>query len=147
MENPLLGELGYIATEDGRFVSSDHMRIAEIIRDYNPDLALGWIPPELRRDASEHCWAVFEKGVVVATFEECDERILEHLWLHDNAKHDVLARLDAHNRAVEVINLKKQMEESEMRQDLVASVLKSPLHWYKVRKGLTIEDHGDNERR
>lgn len=143
MSNEMLGSLGYIATEDGRFVSSDHMRIAEIIQDYNPDLALGWIPPEMRRSEDKKPWAVFERGVLVATFEECDERILEHLWLHDNAKHNVLARLDAHNKAVEAINLKRQIEESEVRQDLVASVLKSPLHRYRLTKDITIDDRGD----
>lgn len=146
MPGEILGTLGYIATEDGRFVSSDHMRIAEIIHDYNPDLALGWIPPELRRDEDKKVWAVFEHGIVVATFEECDERILEHLWLHDNAKHDVLARLDAHNKAVEAVNLKKQIEEAEMRQELIVSVLKSPLHRYRLNKDVTIEDHGDRLR-
>jgi hypothetical protein len=147
MAGEILGNLGYIATEDGRFVSQDHMRIAEIIQDYNPDLALAWIPPELRRDEDKKVWAVLERGTVVATFEECDERILEHIWRHDNAKHNVLADLEAHNAAIEAINLKKQIEESEARQDLVASVIKSPLHWYKLKKGLTIEDHGDGRSR
>ena len=140
----MLGGLGYVAAEGGRFVSSDHMRIAEIIQDYNPDLALGWIPPEMRRNEDKKVWAVFERGVIVATFEECDERILEHLWLHDNAKHDVLARLDAHNKAIEAINLKRQIEEAEVRQDLVASVLKSPLHRYRLNRDTVINDYGDN---
>jgi hypothetical protein len=55
----------------------------------------------------------------------------------------VLAELEAHNAAIEAINLKKQMEEAEVRQDIVASVLSSPLHSYKLSKNKVIRDDGD----
>jgi hypothetical protein len=127
--------LGYVATEDGRFVSSDHIRIAEILQDYDPDLHLAWIPPENRGPGDTKIWGVFFKQHLVARFEECDHRILAYIWSGDSQKHDVLANIEAEEAAKRAIELKKQMEEAELRQDHVVSALKSPLHYYKMENG------------
>lgn len=144
MGDELLNKLGYIATDDGRFVSGDHVRIAEIIQDYDPKLFLAWIPPEQRTATDSHPWAVFYRNKLVASFEHCDHRILAYLWDHDSQRGNVLAKLDAQNAAVQAIKMKEDMERAEGRQDLIASTLRTPLHTYKISKDLTIRDYGDN---
>jgi hypothetical protein len=120
---------------DNRLVSSDHVNIAEIIADYDPDLELCWIPPDARVHG-EDPWAVFHTKdghrYLVKTFTECDHRILAYLFQNDTARNDVLARLEAEEAAKQAIELKRQIEESEQRQDMVATALKSPLHTYRI---------------
>lgn len=144
MGDELLNKMGYMATEDGRFVSGDHVRIAEIIQDYDPDLRLAWIPPEHRSATDTHPWAIFYRNKLVASFEHCDHRILAHLWDHDTQRGNVLAKLDAQNAAAKALALKREMDESEFRKDIVAHTISSPLHSYKLPSGKVIRDYGDN---
>ena len=127
-----------IATPDGYFVSQEHVRIAQIIQDFDPELFLVFIPPSKRdrNDPDEKPFALAhmpgdKPAYIVSYFDDCDERILEFAFMNDTRRHDVLARLEAHDAAVQAVNLKKVMEEEEMKQDLVASIVRSPLHTYK----------------
>lgn len=124
-----------IPTEDGRWVSEKHERIARIIQDYDPELHLAYIPPE-NREANDVPFAVIhtphgKPSYVVFTANECDERILERLWENDSTKGDPLARIDNHNAALKAIEIRKQMDEAEERQDLVSHIVRSPLNVYK----------------
>ena len=125
-----------IPTEDGRWVSESHERIARIIQDYDPELFLAYVPPNERQPGETAPFAVIHQpnvgpSYVVATFADCDERILEHLWTIDNKHGDVLTRMDAHNAALEAIKLKKKMDEAEERQDLISHIIKSKKNVYK----------------
>jgi hypothetical protein len=125
-----------IPTDDGRWVSEKHERIARIIQDYNPDLHLAYIPPD-KRDPNDVPFAVIhtpqgKPSYIVFTANECDERILERLWETDSAKQgDILSKIDAHNAAVEAIRMKKELDEAEERQDLISHIVRSPLNVYK----------------
>jgi hypothetical protein len=125
-----------IPTDDGRWVSESHERIARIIKDYDPTLSLAYIPPD-KREPGDVPFAVIHEPMgkpayIVFTAETCDERILERLWAADTVKQgDILTNLDAHNAAVEAVKLKKKMDEQENRLDFVESVIKSPLNTYK----------------
>lgn len=132
-----------IPTDDGRWVSESHERIARIIQDYDPELHLAYIPPD-KREPGDVPFAVIHQpasrpGYIVFTAAECDERILERLWASDNKHGDVLSRLDAHNAALEAVKLKKQMDEAEERQDLVKHVVRSPKSVYK-HNGIEFRD-------
>lgn len=127
-----------IATPDGYFVSQEHIRIAQIIQDFDPELFLVFIPPSKRdrNDPNEKPFALAhmpenKPSYIVSYFDDCDERILEFAFMNDTRRHDVLARLEAHDAAVQAIKLKKLMEEEEMKQDLVASIVRSPKHQYR----------------
>lgn len=124
-----------IPTDDGRWVSEDHERIARIIQDYDPDLHLAYIPPD-KREPGDVPFAVLhtppgQPGYIVFTAEYCDERILARLFAGDTAKTDVLAGIDTHNAALEAIRLKKQMDYEEERSELVKSIVKSPKTVYR----------------
>lgn len=131
-----------IPTEDGRWVSEAHERIARIIQDYDPELFLAYIPPDRREPgdvpfAILHCPAGRE-SYIVFTVEHCDERILERLWATDNRNGDVLNRLDAHNAALEAVKLKKELDVREERAELVQSIVRSSKSVYK-HDGITYQ--------
>lgn len=124
-----------IPTADGRWVSEKHERIARIIQDYDPDLHLAYIPPD-KREPGDIPFAVIHTppdapDYVVATFDDCDERILEHLWSIDNKHGDVLSRMDAANAAKEAVKLREQLDREEERKELIGSIVRSPLNVYK----------------
>lgn len=127
-----------IATPDGYFVSQEHLRIAEIIKDYDPRLRLVFIPPSQRNsdDPNEKPFAVADfpddkEPYIVFFADECDERIIERLFQNDLQKHDVVGRVNAADAAREAIKLKKEVEQQEELEDMARSMWRSPLHTYK----------------
>lgn len=125
--------------EEGHFLSQDHLRIAEIIKDYNPDLELAWIPPENRLvDDKELPFAVICRppgGKPYVVFQlaedEVDHRVLQRIFEADGTKNDVLASLEKKEAALKLIEMKKQMEAAEERREFAASVFKSPKSVYR----------------
>lgn len=134
MTSPLLGS-AYVATDDGYFVSQEHQRIAEIINDYEPTLALVWIPPD-KREPGDMPFAVMHSPVgqppyIVFHTDTCDERILERIFAGDAAHNDVLTQLDIKNAAAKALQLKREMDEKEEKKEIATSILKSPKQKYK----------------
>jgi hypothetical protein len=128
-----------VAMDDGHFVSEKVAYISEIIKDFNPYLQLVWIPPENRQENDDTPpFAIMDTTpgkapYVVFTIkeDELDERVLAKLFQGDLAHNDVLARLEAEERAAEVLKLKRQMEKAEERQDFVRSVVGSGKHSFR----------------
>ena len=128
-----------VAMNDGHFVSEKHAYIAEIIQDFNPYLQLVWIPPENR--AAEDTTPPFavmdttpgKKPYVVFTIkeDELDERVLARLFQGDLSNNDVLAQIEAGEKAQQVMDLKKKMEAAEERQDFIKSVVGSHKHSFR----------------
>lgn len=132
-----LSDIGdvYVPTEDGYFVSEKHARIAEIISDYDPTLALAWVPPE-RREPGDKPFAVVHSPMdcapyVVCYADDCDERLLARVFSMDTLKNDVWTEIEASRQAAEALKLKKQMEEMEEAHEVAASILRSPKSVYK----------------
>lgn len=128
-----------IPTEDGHFVSEKHAQISEIIQDFDPNLQLAWIPPEhrtvfdLKPFAIIHTHPTSAKQTVVmyVSEDELDERVLARLFEGDITKNDVLARLEAEDKARSVMKLKQEMDKAEARQDFIKSVVGSGIHSYR----------------
>ena len=128
-----------IATPEGYFVSREHQRIAEIIQDYDRDLHLVFIPPRDRNhdDPNEKPFAVAHmpegREVYIVFFSDtCDERILERLWRNDTNRTNPLSDLEAQEAAKEAIKYKEQMDQMEQDADVARSLIRSPLHSYKI---------------
>ncbi len=128
-----------VAMDDGHFVSEKVARISEIIRDFNPYLQLVWIPPENRTETdTTPPFAIMDttpgkEPYVVFTIKEneLDERVLAKLFQGDLAHNDVLARLEAEEKAATVLKLKEQMDKAEERKDFVKSVVGSGKHSFR----------------
>lgn len=128
-----------VATEDGRFVSEKHERIAAIIKDYDENLQLVWIPPENRIQGETTppfailCTPRDKQPYIVFTIkeDELDERVIARLMCGDNANNDPLAWAQAQEDAFEAYRLKEAMDKAEERQALVASIVGSNKSTYK----------------
>lgn len=129
----------FVPTNDGRWVSENFARLAEVIKDYDPQFELRWIPPEQRTDPGDEqrAFCVFDlvnkKPAFYASFDATPEEILGHLFDVDNKHGDVLRRMEARNAAREALRLKAEMEVSEERQEYVAWLMGSRQNYYKLR--------------
>ena len=127
----------YVMDNEHGALSVKHMRIAEIIRDYNPELELAFIPKNARSAFDAEPFAVIHNMpngnryvVMTCKEEEVDERLLAKVFMADHKNGDVLKRLEAEEAARRAMLLKQQMDEEEDRQDFVKSVIKGK-HYYR----------------
>lgn len=127
-----------VPAEDGHWVNEKFARIAEVIQDFDPRLQLVWIPPENRTALDVKPYGVLhsaddgqQKMVMWIKEDELDERVVANLFMGDTTKTDVLARLEAQERAQKVLQMKAEMEAAEERQDFIKSVVGSGLHNYR----------------
>lgn len=132
----------YIPTDDGQWVSEKYERLASVIKDYDENLELCWIPPDrrTREDKAPYCVVYNDparpgKRDVVFYASELDtpEDILARLWTADDKRGDVQARMDAHNAAVEALRLKKLDDEMQEANSQAEFLHRSPLNYLKMR--------------
>lgn len=140
--------MAYVPTDDGRWVDENFARLAEVIQDYDPAFELRWIPPERRYDPEDvkNCYAVVETTpdgefvVFHAGPMATPQEILGRLFEGDNKHGDVLKRLDAHNAAVEALELKERMEQAEEKKDKVAWLMGTEKNFINMGKGRVVDD-------
>ena len=112
--------MAFIAADNGRLVDEHMERLARVIKDYDHNLELAWIPPENRENQvdksrpyvvidTKHRSVEWPQGHPVIYAGELDSPadILERLWKADNKHHNVLDKLEQHNAAVEALRLKE----------------------------------------
>lgn len=130
----------YVPTESGHWVNEKFAQIAEIIKDYDPSIELAWIPPEKRTLFDSKPYAVIHNNpangsryvMFYLSEEELDHRVLSRIFEGDTAKgNDSLAKLEAEERARQLVKLKAEMEEAEVRQDFIKTVVGSHKHSFK----------------
>jgi hypothetical protein len=127
-----------VPTEDGYVIDQNHARIAEIIKDYDPDLELAWIPPD-KRLSDDPPFCVIHRPVGLAAYIAfyswvCDETILERIFMGDVRKqgNTILSRIDAKNAAIKALQMKRQMDQLDEASDKAKHILRSPQHNYTV---------------
>lgn len=127
-------------TDAGLFVSVEHRRIAEMVKDFSPYLELRFIPPKLRTEQEEKLWPFMlvdatpgkEPNLVMLLGEdEINASLIAKLFeMRTNTK-DPMARMEAQIAAQRAYGLKEIMDEDEAKADFFHSMLKSPLNAYK----------------
>lgn len=136
----------FIPTEDGHWVSEHFERLARVVKDYDPQFELRWIPPEHRTDPEDRkkpyvIWdTVTNTPCMYASELDTPEDILTRLFLGDNTKGNVLERLDAHNAAVQALQMKEQMDEAEERQDYISWLVGTNKNYIQLGKGRKVDD-------
>ena len=75
--------------------------------------------------------------------DEFTGEIIERLILADNARGNVLTRMQARNAAVRALQKKVAKDKMAEKADIAAAVMKSPLNTYRVDKDTVIKDHGN----
>jgi hypothetical protein len=105
----------FVPTTDGRWVSAEYARMAQIIADYDPSLELAWVP-----DGNRYIALRIKET-------EFDHRILARLWQADAKNGNVLDRLDAEDAAIRAVEMQKQIEKDEEARELAAWMIKAPV--------------------
>lgn len=138
--------MNYIPSEDGHWVDENFERLARVVKDYDPQFELRWIPPEHRETPDEKSkpYVIVDVFTNSAVFYagplDTPESILERLFMGDNTKGDVLARLDAHNAAVQALKMKEQIDAAEERQDYTAFLIGTKKNYIQLGKGRKVDD-------
>lgn len=138
--------MSYIPTSDGRWVSERFMQLSEILRDYDDNLELRWIPPEhrTREDKKPFC-VVYnnpngqEQVVLYASETDSPETILAQVWASDNKNHSVIDVLDKHDAAVRAFQLKQKIDDAEARRDFSAFLMATKKNFIKTDNPITGE--------
>lgn len=121
-------------------LSAEHLRIAEILQDYNPQLDLVWIPPENRLpEDGNRVFAVRctpsdgRKPYIVFQLaeDEVDHRVIERVFEQDSHKNDFLSTLERREAALRLVEYKRKMDEAEERREFVAAVYGSRKSVYR----------------
>lgn len=129
---------------DGHWVSEKVARTVELIRNYDPNLDVVWLPPERRDDPRDPEFYVVERTVdgrtlpVFSIQDESfmDERLLERIYENDSLKNnDVMGGIDARNKARRDMIAAEQRDREAEFLEMAASILKSPKTRYTTPDG------------
>ena len=117
--------------------SQVHERVAQILKDYNPDLELQYIP-EGQRTSFEKPFRVVHRPVgqpeyVIGYFEtnQVNHNLIAHIFKHDTRNRNVLNDLEAEEKAKEALMMREALDKAEERMEVTRSIIRSPKSTYK----------------
>lgn len=120
---------------DGQWVNADFERLARMVKDYDEDLELCWIPPAARTRDDKEPYAIRDTRTqsIVFFVKETDSPVdvISRLFTGDNKHGNVLNRIEAAEDARRVWAMKKQQDEMEEAAHLAYFFKQSPLHTIK----------------
>lgn len=139
MFDPVLNANVPVPHDDGSFISEKVSRIVELVREYDHNIDVRWIPPN-RRAVDDPAFALVTRQMdgkeyvifYVQDESQFDERVLQRLYQNDAEKQgNILDAAEAHNAAVRAYQQKVHKEQLEEAKDLAYHILKSNKHTYK----------------
>jgi hypothetical protein len=113
------------------WVSQEFQNLAHVLNDYDPNLFLEMVPRsewDHLVDKSKIFRVVDTKRNVIVLYAsaiDSPQEILGRVWSMDQDKNDVVAQMDAKNRAAQALILNKHAEELEAQKDLVLFIAKN----------------------
>jgi len=120
------------------FISDEHRRVAEVIRDFDHELDVVYVPPEKRAFNDDQPFALVHSPLgqvpyVVRrlSYAELNPGLVAWVFNNDQRTTNVAERLDNMYKAQQAVELKKQMEERERVKEIATTILKSPLNTYR----------------
>lgn len=132
----MMGQV-FIPSEDGRWINAEFERLARIINEYDSYLELRWIPYDkrTRQDKSPYIIVDTRTGISVLHANELDtpESILERLYLADDKNGNPLTRIEAHNLAIQIVQMQKWLDEREELRSQANFLLGSPLNTVRFK--------------
>jgi hypothetical protein len=119
--------------ELGEFVSDDHQRFAEVLKDLKPTYNLVYIPQKDRTTPQDHekPWAILDKPdnqreYIVRTMSDAEmkepHKILAWLFDGDIVRHgaeNVFRRIEAEENAKKLLELRRQEDDLEDRIEMI----------------------------
>ena len=131
---------------DGHWINDRVSRIVEIIRDYDPNILIQWIPPEDRLpNDPAFCLKECHPGrppyvmFYVQDEESFDESVLARIMGSDQNRNPLsLEYIDKLNAAKKLVRQKEQMDAMHDAHDLAQHIWRSPKSRY-VHDGVVYE--------
>lgn len=112
------------------FISSKLERLAEILKDYDPDLELRWVPRNNRTAADKLPYVIIHSPIGRQPYPVCyfddkanPEDILARIFAGDNKQGSVLKNVEAQEAARKAFQLKAAMDAAEEAKDMTAFLL------------------------
>lgn len=152
MTTELPGRNGQVIV-DGQFTSAKAQRVIAAIKEYDPHIEVGWIPPPARRvDEQGNKEPAFrismeepgkEPYVIfyVKDEDEFDIRVLFRIIQGDQRVNKVsISDIEAREQALKLIARQHWLEQLEAMNDIAFHAFKSPLHDYKINKDFRIKE-------
>lgn len=134
----------FIPTEDGRWVNDGFARLAEVVQDYDHNLELRWIPPELRTREDRKPYCVWDKlsntPVLFANELDTPDSILARLLGADSLHGSIIDKLDANNSAATIMRAKERADLMEEAADEAEFLMRSPLNMVR-HKGMKLDEN------
>ncbi len=142
-----------VEVAQGQFVEQDVLNIVEKIREYDPNLCVQYLDPDVYSSLTDAPYRIMElcpDGNLRLVFSvwQLDERVLEKLYASDTFRHNILAELDKSNAKVKEAEQRRYREEMEEGMDIAKHVLKSPKNSYTfIEKGkkVTVDSHAPSK--
>ena len=100
-----------------------HERIARLLKDYNPELELQYIP-ENDRNSFQPPFRVVHNSAqgtyVVGYFKESEvnEKLIAHIFKHDRKNRDILSDLEAEEAARDALLLRERLDAMEEAREI-----------------------------
>lgn len=137
MHEALLANSHVYDPTSGEWINQQFQRIAEMIHELSPDLALVWIPPAQRAETDIAPYAVMHTGrdgepyiFMYVQEDELDERVIEKIIA--SSSDSLLERLHKMDIIQQKMRQDEQRERMEQNLDIAKSMWKSPKHTYKI---------------
>lgn len=114
-----------------QWVSQEFQNLAEVLADYDPDLALDMVPPaewDHLVDKSKIFRVVDTKRnqiVLYADSLSSPQDILARVWSMDQRHNKVVTNIDIRNAAAQALQMKKHLDELEAQKDFALFVGKN----------------------
>lgn len=129
---------GAVLLNQGGDMSETHERVARLLKEYNPELELQYIPEQDRTSFDAKPFRVIHNsprfGVyIIGHFaaKDVNETLIAHVFKHDRKNRDVLSDLEDDERAKEALLMRAALDKAEEREDFAKHLIKSPLHTYR----------------
>lgn len=127
---------GYLLADSGA-LSQEHLRIAQILYDFDENLELTYIPEQDRTPEDKEPFALFHTHnghrylVMTIAPQDMNHKLVEKVFSAALDDHDVLGRLEAADAAQRAMELAAEVERRDERREFMESVLKSPKSTYR----------------
>lgn len=130
---------GAVLLDNAGTLSETHERVAFLLKEYNPELELQYIPEQDRSAFDAKPFRVVHnsptKGVYIIGHFKADEvnhNLIAHIFKHDLGKNrNVLTELEAEEHARELMLMREALDRAEEKEDFAKHLIKSPLHTYR----------------
>lgn len=128
---------GAVLLDNAGTLAQTHERVAALLKEYNPELELQYVPKAERTAFDAKPFRVVHNSpngaYVIGYFAEKDvnHNLIAYIWKHDRRNADILTELEIEENARQALLMREQLDKMEEAQDVAKTILRSPLHTFR----------------